>query len=229
MITAFAGTQFLSAQKIDFSKSPKLSTEQQKLSYAVGSDIGKNLQNTGVEIDGEMLVRGLMDALNKEEIALSNEEVASLMQQFQKTVMEAQQKKKEADIGIHKKEGIAFLEKNKKAKGVQTTASGLQYKVIKEGKGESPLATSTVKVHYEGRLLNGTIFDSSYQRGEPTEFPLNRVIPGWTEGVQLMKPGAKYTFFIPSDLAYGDRGAGASIPPGATLIFDVELLSVQGQ
>ena len=123
--------------------------------------------------------------------------------------------------------GDAYLKENAKKEGVKTTASGLQYQVIKEGEGKSPKATDTVLVHYKGTLLNGTEFDSSYKRNEPIEFPLNRVIPGWTEGVQLMKEGAKYQFTIPSKLAYGERGAGGAIPPNATLIFDVELLKVK--
>src|ERR1700753_3564808 len=123
--------------------------------------------------------------------------------------------------------GEAFLKENASKEGVKTTASGLQYKIVKEGAGKSPKATDTVLVHYRGTLLNGTEFDSSYKRNEPISFPLNRVIPGWTEGVQLMQEGAKYRFFIPSDLAYGPRGAGADIGPNETLIFEVELLKVR--
>ena len=126
----------------------------------------------------------------------------------------------------NKKAGAEFLAENAKKEGVKVTASGLQYRVITEGSGNKPVASSKVKVHYTGKLLDGTVFDSSVQRGEPIDFALNQVIPGWTEGVQLMTPGSKYEFYIPSDLAYGDRGAGNAIPPGAALIFEVELLAV---
>ena len=134
---------------------------------------------------------------------------------------------KNAQLRVNKEEGIKFLQENAKKTGVKTTKSGLQYKVIKEGTGPSPKEADTVKVHYRGRLINGTEFDSSYSRGEPAVFPLNRVIKGWTEGLQLMKVGGKYELYIPPELAYGDKGAGSTIGPGATLIFEVELLGIE--
>jgi FKBP-type peptidyl-prolyl cis-trans isomerase FklB len=153
--------------------------------------------------------------------------VQQVMQDFQKKMMAKQMAAREEGLGKNKAEGEKFLADNKKKEGIKTTASGLQYKVITAGTGKTPKATDTVKTHYRGTLINGTEFDSSYKRGEPAEFPVNGVIKGWTEALQLMKEGAKWQLFIPSELAYGERGAGRDIGPNSTLIFDIELISVK--
>lgn len=191
-----------------------------KLSYAWGLAMGKQLQAMGVEaIDSESFKDGVKVAFDGGEPEISLEEAQTIINDY---LMDLQQKA-EAQA---RAEGEAFLAENGKKEEVKTTASGLQYIVEKEGEGAQPTAEDEVTVHYTGKLLNGTVFDSSVNRGEPATFPLNRVIPGWTEGVQLMKEGGKYTFFIPSDLAYGPQGVPNAIPPHSTLIFEVELIKV---
>lgn len=210
------------------------SSELIKRSYSMGYDYGKNLVRMGInEFDYDGIIQGLLDGL-KEEAQLSEEEMIRVLTQLNKEMMERRQKEalsqdsgRKAESDKNTAEGDAFLRENKDKPEVKTTASGLQYKVLKEGSGKSPVATDNVRVHYEGRLLNGEVFDSSYKRGEPAEFPLNGVIRGWTEGVQLMKEGAVFEFYIPSNLAYGASGAGAKIGSNATLIFKVELLEVK--
>ena len=201
-------------------------TEEQKTSYALGMNIMGNLAELPIEIDVESVIAAIKDVSAGKETTLKVEEYHKYMQEFQKKVQQAGQQAVAKAAENNKKAGAEFLAENAKKEGVNVTASGLQYRVITEGSGNKPAATSKVKVHYTGKLTDGTVFDSSVQRGEPIDFALNQVIPGWTEGVQLMTPGSKYEFFIPSDLAYGDRGAGNAIPPGATLIFEVELLAV---
>ncbi len=191
-----------------------------KLSYAWGLAMGKQLQAMGVkDLDSESFKDGVKVAFDGGEPAISVEEAQKIINDF---LMDLEKKASEAA----RAEGEAFLAENGKKENVKTTASGLQYIVEKEGEGAQPSAEDEVTVHYTGKLLNGTVFDSSVNRGEPATFPLNRVIPGWTEGVQLMKEGAKYRFFIPSDLAYGPQGVPNAIPPHSTLIFDVELIKV---
>jgi FKBP-type peptidyl-prolyl cis-trans isomerase FklB len=205
----------------------KLKTLKERSSYAIGIDIGRNLKGQGLEIDSALLARGIADALAGGKNLLSDKEIHETMIELQKIVAE-QQKGLNAKLSQkNKKEGEAFLAENKKKEGVKTLPSGLQYKVLREGKGASPKATDLVTTHYKGTLLNGSEFDSSYGRGEPATFPVNGVIKGWTEALQLMKVGDKWQLFIPSDLAYGERGAGEDIPPNATLIFDIELLDVK--
>ena len=201
-------------------------TEQQKISYALGMNIMGNLAELPIEIDVESVISAIKDVSAEKETALKVEEYHKYMQEFQKKVQEAGQQAVAKAAENNKKAGAEFLAENAKKEGVKVTPSGLQYRVITEGNGAKPSASSKVKVHYTGKLTDGTVFDSSVQRGEPIDFALNQVIPGWTEGVQLMTPGSKYEFVIPSDLAYGDRGAGNAIPPGATLVFEVELLAV---
>ena len=192
----------------------------EKLSYAWGLAMGRQLQGMGMkELNVKDFSDGVASVFEQKEPAMSPEEAQKLIQDY---LNDLQQKAEEAA----KAAGTAFLKENKQNPNVKETSTGLQYVVEKEGTGAQPTAEDEVTVHYTGRLLDGTVFDSSVNRGEPATFPLNRVIPGWTEGVQLMKEGAKYTFFIPSDLAYGPQGIPGAIPPHSTLIFDVELIKV---
>lgn len=191
-----------------------------KLSYAWGMAMGHQLKGMGVQhLNKEDFDEAVHAAFEGKETKMTPEEAQTVIQEY----LQELNKKNEA---IAREAGDKFLEANRKNPGVHVTESGLQYVIDKEGTGLQPSATDEVTVHYTGRLLDGTVFDSSVSRGEPATFPLNRVIPGWTEGVQLMKEGAKYTFFIPSDLAYGPQGIPNAIPPHSTLIFDVELIKV---
>lgn len=191
-----------------------------KISYALGLGIGQQLKSMNIEdFSIEDFTKSISDVMSGKETAISSREAQAMLNEyFQK------KEKEQAQTAIA--EGKVYLEENAKRDGVTQTKSGLQYEILTEGTGKSPKATDTVRCHYEGRLLDGTVFDSSYKRGEPADFGLNQVIPGWTEGVQLMKEGAKFRFHIPYLLAYGERGAGAQIPPYSTLVFDVELIKV---
>ena len=192
-----------------------------KLSYAWGMAMGQQLKGMGVDhLNKEDFDEAVHASFEGKETKLTPEEAQKVLQEY----LQELNKKNEA---IAREAGDKFLEANRKNPGVHVTASGLQYVMEKEGEGKQPTATSEVTVHYTGKLLDGTVFDSSINRGEPATFPLNRVIPGWTEGLQLMKEGGKCTFFIPSDLAYGPNGIPNVIPPHSTLIFDVELISVK--
>lgn len=206
-------------------------TEAQKQDYAMGASMAvfvnsrkDEMTRLGGELDKDVVVQGFVDAL-AEKSALTTDQIREFAQAGEQAMRDLveQEAAKAAENNIAA--GLAFLEENGKKEGVVTTESGLQYEVLEEGEGASPIATDSVTVHYRGTLLDGTEFDSSYSRGEPATFPLNRVIPGWTEGVQLMKEGGKYRFYIPSELAYGQRATG-SITPNSTLLFDVELLAV---
>lgn len=201
---------------------------KQKASYSIGADIASNMKRQEIDIDVKALTAGLADGLSGAKMLLTDAEMRDVLDQFRKDLMAKMEAKAKTAGSDNKKAGEAFLAANGKKEGVKTTASGLQYKVLKAGKGtKSPKATDTVKVHYHGTLIDGTVFDSSVDRGEPISFPLNGVIPGWTEGVQLMKEGDKFQFTIPSNLAYGEQGAGGKIGPNATLVFDVELLAIE--
>lgn len=192
----------------------------EKLSYALGLIIGNNLK--GMQIEGLMtseFTRAVEQVLKGEKLEMTPTQAQTLVQTF----LQEQQEKAGQQV---REAGEKFLAENGKREGVTTTASGLQYEVLTPAIGQKPTASDRVRCHYEGRLIDGTVFDSSYQRGEPTTFPLNGVIAGWTEGLQLMAIGAKYRFFIPFNLAYGTQGAGGSIPPYAALVFDVELLGI---
>lgn len=215
------------------SKKIKLQSTQDSISYFIGADIGANLVKQGIEVDAEIMMAAMVDAINGEELLLNEEEKQKVVQALNAIVQQKQleQQKKDQEMQAQnieqvKKESAAFLEENKKRPEVKVTESGLQYEVIKEGTGISPTAMDKVTVHYVGTLINGQKFDSSRDRGQPATFGLNQVIPGWTEGVQLMKEGAIYKFYIPSKLGYGDTGAGGSIPGGAALVFEVELIKV---
>lgn len=207
-------------------KKPALNNFNDTVSYILGIDIGRNLIANLIELDIELFMKGLNDAYSDKDTIFQKDEADKIMQKFQSAQQIKMQAKKSKEAEVFKVEGKAFLEKNKTIEGVKETPSGLQYKVLKEGSGEHPIATSKVTVHYEGRLIDGTIFDSSYKRNETASFPLNGVIKGWTEGLQLMTPGSFYEFYIPSDLAYGDNGT-RGIPGGSLLIFKVELISFE--
>lgn len=191
-----------------------------KISYALGLGIGQQLKSMNIRnFCMEDFSRSIADVMNGNETAMTAREAQQLLNEYFES-----KAKEDAQQAIA--EGAAFLKENGQREGVVTTKSGLQYEVLTEGTGKSPKATDQVRCHYEGRLINGNVFDSSYQRDEPADFGLNQVIAGWTEGVQLMKEGAKYRFFIPYVLGYGERGAGSQIPPYSTLVFDVELIKV---
>lgn len=196
------------------------------VSYIIGNNIGNNFKQEGLEIDLDSLLAGMKDALAGAPSKYSDAQIREIMVKFQQEMQEKQEAKAAELAKKNAEEGKAFLEKNGKRDGVVTTASGLQYEVLKPGNGPKPSASDTVKVHYHGTLIDGTVFDSSVERDEPVEFPLDRVIKGWTEGVQLMPVGSKYKFYIPSALAYGERGTQGPIGPNATLIFEVELLEI---
>ena len=199
-----------------------------KLSYALGIGIGSQLAGMGAkELNIDDFAQAIKDVISGSELKVDNAEAQTLVQNFFQE-QEAKQQAAAVEAGkVAKAAGEAFLAENGKKDGVVTLPSGLQYQVLKEGDGKKPSATDQVVCHYEGTLIDGTVFDSSYKRNQPATFGLNQVIAGWTEGVQLMQEGAKYRFFIPYNLAYGERGAGAQIPPFAALVFDVELIEVK--
>ena len=198
-----------------------------KVSYALGLGIGRQLAQMGAnDLSIEDFAAAIKDVIAGNELKVSNREAQTIVQEYFRKKEEKLNAERAEKGKVAKAEGEKYLAENAKKEGVTVLPSGLQYMVLKEGNGNKPKATDTVKCHYEGFLIDGTVFDSSVQRGEPAEFALNQVIAGWTEGLQLMKEGAKYRFFIPFNLAYGTRGAGQDIPPYATLIFDVELIEV---
>jgi FKBP-type peptidyl-prolyl cis-trans isomerase len=204
-----------------------LKTQKEKFSYALGMNIGNGMHRQGVEIDPNILARGIKDALAGRKSLLTDEEARTVVMQVQNEVRQKQQEKAQAAGATNKKEGDEFLAANKTKPGVVTLPSGLQYKVLTQGTGPKPAATDSVVCNYRGTLINGKEFDSSYKGGKPLTFPVDGVIKGWTEALQLMPVGSKWQLFIPPDLAYGERGAGADIGPDTTLIFEVELLSIE--
>lgn len=205
----------------------ELETPEERLSYTIGMDIGQSLAGQDMPLDIDIVIEGLRASYLGEETVLTQEEALAEREKFieQRQQQLAQQRDEEARINLE--EGTAFLAANAEKDGVEVTESGLQYRVIEEGEGPSPDADDRVTVHYRGKLINGVEFDSSYSRDEPATFGLDQVIPGWTEGLQLMSEGAKYELFVPSDLAYGEQGRPGPIGPNSTLIFEVELLEVE--
>jgi FKBP-type peptidyl-prolyl cis-trans isomerase FklB len=221
-------------------KKVELKTKKDKTSYAIGYNTGigltRNIEGQSLDIDLDLVMRGIKDAFVKAAPLMKEEDMRDILLGLQKDLdekrketMAKQQEKMKEQGEKNKKEGEKFLAENAKKEGVKVLPSGLQYKILAEGKGKQPTANDTVTVNYKGTLIDGTEFDSSYKRGTPATFPLNRVIKGWTEGIQLVHEGGKIQLFIPSALAYGEHGAGPVIGPDATLIFDVELISVQSQ
>lgn len=207
-----------------------LKDTKEKVSYSIGLSIGRNLKQQGAEVDPRVLAQGIKDAQLGTTPMLTDDQIRETMMAFQQEMIQKQQSKmaggNNADASKNADESKKFLAENAKKEGWKTTGSGLQYKVVKEGKGASPTDTDTVTVNYRGTLPNGKEFDSSYKRGQPATFPVTGVIPGWTEALKLMKPGAKFELAIPPELAYGPRGAGADIPPNQALLFEVELVSI---
>jgi len=224
-----AGKAAAPAGATDKDAKVELKTTKEKTSYTFGVNIGKSFKNQSIDVDLPLVMKGIQDAMGGGKCLLTDAECSQVMQEFQKEMVAKRSEGKKVASDKNKKDGDTFLAQNGKQAGVETLPSGLQYKVITAGTGPKPKLTDTVKTHYRGTLIDGKEFDSSYSRGEPATFPVTGVIKGWTEALQLMPVGSKWQLYIPAELAYGDRGAGADIGPGATLIFDIELLSIEGQ
>jgi FKBP-type peptidyl-prolyl cis-trans isomerase FklB len=206
---------------------PELKTDKEKISYSIGMNLGGSLKRDSIEVDPDMLAKGLKDSYGGGKTLLTEDQARQALDDFQKTLMAKKAETMQKLSEKNKADGEKFLAENAKKEGVKSLPSGLQYKEIAPGTGNSPKTTDTVTTHYKGTLIDGTEFDSSYKRGEPVSFPVSGVIAGWTEALQLMKEGAKWQLFVPPSLAYGERGAGREIGPNATLIFEVELISIQ--
>lgn len=219
------GTLFLAVQV--YGEEISLKEKKDKVSYAIGLDVGNAMKKQSIDIDTDIFVKGFKDALSGGKKLMTDDEIRETMTAFSREMADKQKETMNKLAEKNKQEGDAFLAENKKKDGVKTLPSGLQYKVVTEGTGKTPKAGDTVTVNYRGTLIDGTEFDSSFKRGQPATFPVNGVIKGWTEALQLMKEGTKWQVFIPSDLAYGDKGAGGMIGPNAVLIFDVELISIK--
>jgi len=205
----------------------ELVSKKDKQSYAIGMNVGHSLKAQPIELDPAIVAEGLRDTLSGAKPLLTEDEVKAILTELQGELRTKQEAKMQEMSGVNKKEGDAFLAANKSKEGVVALPSGLQYKILTKGTGPKPSAGDTVVCNYRGTLVNGKEFDSSYKRGQPATFPVSGVIKGWTEALQLMPVGSKWELYVPADLAYGDRGAGPDIGPGATLIFDVELISIQ--
>jgi FKBP-type peptidyl-prolyl cis-trans isomerase FklB len=219
-VVALAGASFAA-------DAPELKSDKEKISYSIGMDIGGNLKRGSVEVDPDLLARGLKDSYVGGETLLTEDQARQAVADFQKTLAAKQAETMNILSEKNKADGEKFLAENAKKEGVKVLPSGLQYKEITPGQGKSPKIADNVTTHYKGTLIDGTEFDSSYKRGQPVTFPVSGVIAGWTEALQLMKEGAKWQLFVPPRLAYGERGAGQVIGPNATLVFEVELISVK--
>lgn len=224
MLTSLAGC---APEEASSAAELKLDTPKNRISYTIGVNIGQDFKSQNMDVDPDLLLMGLKDTLSGKELQLTEEEMVQEIQNFQQEMQAKMAAEMEAMVTKNKAEGDTFLAENATKEGVVVTATGLQYKVLEPGTGDSPGATDMATVHYRGTLIDGTQFDSSYDRGQPATFPVGGVIAGWTEALQLMKPGAKWQLVIPAALAYGERGAGQDIGPNATLLFDVELISVE--
>jgi len=219
----FALSVLFLVSQVDAQENLVLKNQREKISYIIGMDIGNNLKKQSVDVDPNVLAKGIKDALAGGKPLLTEQEIRETMTAFQKEMMA----KREVVAKKNKELGDAFLAENKKKEGVKTLPSGLQYKVIKAGTGKKPKLSDTVTTQYRGSLIDGTEFDSSYKRGQPATFQVSGVIPAWAEALQLMEEGAKWQLFVPPNLAYGERGAGEVIGPNATLVFEIELISIQ--
>jgi len=226
-LAASAAVLFMASGCTAQEKKLELNSLKDKVSYGIGLNIGKDFKEQEIDVDVNLLSRGVKDSLAGSEPALSEEQMREAFEAFQKEIVAKQEAKSKAAAEKNLKDGEAFMAENGKNEGVVTLPSGLQYKVLEEGSGKTPAASDTVTVNYRGTLIDGSEFDSSYKRGEPATFPVGGVIPGWTEALQLMKEGAKWQIVIPSNLAYAERGAMPVIGPNSTLVFEVELIKVQ--
>lgn len=226
LLLALLVVGFLTAV-VDAAEKEALKDQKDKVSYSLGADIGNSLKRQSIEVNPDALALGLKDALSNSKTLLTDKEMQEILAGFRKEMMAKQAEQFKAMSEKNKLDGEKFLAENKKKEGVMSLPSGLQYKVIKSGTGALPKETDTVMVHYTGALINGKEFDSSYKRGEPASFGLNGIIQGWKEALLMMKTGSKWQLFIPSSLAYGERGAGRDIGPNSALIFEVELVSIK--
>jgi FKBP-type peptidyl-prolyl cis-trans isomerase FklB len=217
----------LFAGQVNAGENLVLKSQKDKISYIIGVDLGKNFQKQEIAIDADILAQGIKDGISDAKPLLSEQEVRETLAGFQAEMTAKQMELAKKRGEKNKKEGEAFLAENQKKEGVKTLPSGLQYIIMKAGTGNSPKLTDEVTVHYRGTLIDGTEFDSSSRRGKPETLPVNGVIPGWTEALQLMQVGAKWQLFVPANLAYGERGAGREIGPNAVIIFEIELISIQ--
>jgi FKBP-type peptidyl-prolyl cis-trans isomerase FklB len=214
---------FLSFSQLTFAQ--PLETVEQQASYAIGTDLAKNLKSQGIELNTEAFLLGLKDVLNNQPLKLNEEQMTSAVNEFRTELQAKQQQLKQQQAKQNAEKSQAFLQDNKTKPGITTLDSGLQYKVIESGEGQPPKDNATIIAHYRGRLIDGTEFDSSYNRGTPIEFQLQNVIPGWQQALKLMKPGAKWEIYVPSELAYGSQGAGNVIGPNQALIFEIHFIS----
>lgn len=217
----------LLAARASAEEAPVLKTQQDKVSYSIGVEAGRNYKRMGVEVDANLLVKGLRDALSAEKLLMTDEEIRATMTAYQAELRQKQAQATRLAAENNKKAGEAFLAANKTKEGVVTLPSGLQYKILKAGNGKTPTETDTVECNYRGTLIDGTEFDSSYRRGQPAAVKVTGVIPGWKEALKLMPVGSRWQLVIPHQLAYGERGVGRDIGPNATLIFEVELLTIK--